>query len=130
MYNINNPSKPAPNTPKGGRAMDQAVQSAINTKDNCWDIALSGEFDIFNSSELKKTLTDLTKEKPLDMHIDCENITFLDSTALGSLVAVLKSVKSYEGKMLLKNLKPNVYRLFKITNLDRVFEIAGDTKGK
>ena len=110
--------------------MDHAITSSYEQESNCWNVELSGEFDIFNSVGLKSSLTELTKEKSSDLHIDFAKVTFLDSTALGSLVAVLKNVKSYEAKILLKNLKPNLLKLFKITNLDRVFEIAGDTDGK
>lgn len=109
--------------------MDYAITSSYNQEGNYWNVALFGEYDIFNSSELKKTLIELTKEKNLDLHLDCAKVTFMDSTALGSLVAVLKNVKAYEGTIVLKNLKPNLYKLFKITNLDRVFEIAGDVNG-
>ena len=110
--------------------MDRAVTSAYNQENKCWNVELSGEYDIFNANELKTSLTELTKQKNSDLHLNCKELTFLDSTALGALVAVLKNVKSYEGKIVINNLKPNLYRLFKITNLDRVFEIAGDANGK
>lgn len=109
--------------------MDHAITSSYDQEGNCWNVSLSGEFDIFNSSDLKKTLTELSKDNSSDLHLDCSKVTFMDSTALGSLVAVLKNVKSYDGTIVLKNLKPNLYKLFKITNLDRVFEIAGDING-
>jgi len=110
--------------------MEHTVNGSYNDEGKHWDVELSGEFDIFNSNELKTSLTEFTKEKNADLHLNCSKLTFLDSTALGSLVAVLKNVKSYEGRIIIKNLKPNLYRLFKITNLDRVFEIVGDTNGK
>jgi len=50
----------------------------------------------------------------------------MDSTSIGALVSVLKNVKTYGGKVVLKKLRPNLLKLFRITNLDKVFEIGGE----
>ena len=42
------------------------------------------------------------------------------------LVALLKKVKAFSGKVSLKNLMPNVNKVIKITNLDKLFIIEGD----
>ncbi|MDR2904203.1 MAG: STAS domain-containing protein, partial [Clostridiales bacterium] len=86
-----------------------------------------GEIDIFNSNNFKEKLLALAAENPRDLRIDCANLKYMDSTALGALVAVLKNVKLYDGTVFLSNLKPNLTKLFKITNLDKVFIIEGDT---
>lgn len=109
--------------------MDNSISSSYLEEDNCWDVKLFGEFDIFNSNELKNKLNELANEKNIDLSLDCENLKFMDSTAIGSLVAVLKNVKSYEGSVILRNLKPNLLKLFRITDLDKVFVIEGDTNG-
>ncbi|MDR1688250.1 MAG: STAS domain-containing protein [Clostridiales bacterium] len=109
--------------------MDHSITSLYDEEGKVWNVELSGEFDIFNSSELKNSLSELVAEKNADLNLDCAKVKFVDSTALGSLVAVLKNVKAYGGKIVLSGLRPNILRLFKITNLDRVFEIAGDING-
>lgn len=109
--------------------MDVSITPQFDEELNCWNVVLSGEFDIFNATDLKTTLTELTKEKNADLTIDCAAVSFMDSTALGALVAVLKNVKTYDGKMTLENLKPGVYKLFKITNLDKIFVLAGEPDG-
>ena len=52
---------------------------------------------------------------------DC---TFIDSTGLGALVAIYKKCAENGGCMKLKSLKPEVEKLFKLTRLDKVFEIC------
>lgn len=106
--------------------MDFQIESKYNENNNNWLIAVSGEIDIFNSDEFKKTILVLLEEKPLNLEFDCENLTYIDSTGLGSLIAVLKKVKSYDGEISLKNVKPSLSKLFKITNLDKVFKIEGE----
>ena len=107
--------------------MDYSITYNYDEAGKVWDINLTGEFDIFNSAELKNALTKLSEDKNADLLIDCAALDYMDSTAIGSLVAVLKNVKTYEGKIILKNMKPNLLKIFRITNLNKVFEIVGDT---
>ncbi|MBR1443832.1 MAG: STAS domain-containing protein [Firmicutes bacterium] len=106
--------------------MDFVINSNLNEQNNCWDVDVTGEIDIFNSAEFKTTLLKLLDEKPLDLSIDCKKLTYIDSTGLGALVAVLKKTKEFEKNVILKNVKPNSAKLFKITSLDKVFKIEGE----
>jgi len=105
--------------------MDFSIETKYDEKDNYWLAEVSGEIDIFNSSEFKKTLLELIQQKELSIKIDCKNLSYIDSTGLGSLVTVLKRVTDYGGKIYLQNVKPNLSKLFKITNLDKAFSIEG-----
>ena len=99
--------------------MDFGIEK--NQQDGSWHIILSGEIDIYNSTELKSQLAGLMTENPLDVHVDCTNLEYIDSTGLGALVGALKNIKSHEKNMYLANVKPNILKLFHITNLDKVF---------
>ncbi len=107
--------------------MDFELNYVFDEEKNKWLIQLTGEVDIFNSAELKKKLLDLIEEKKTDLCIDCKELVYIDSTALGALVAVLKNVKYYSGEIRLSHLRPNLSKLFKITNLDKVFVMEVDT---
>ncbi len=106
--------------------MEYQVVSAFNENKNRWDVSISGEVDIFNSVEMKKSLTDLLSEKQADVRINCKDLEYIDSTALGALVGVLKNVTAFGGKITLSALKPAISKLFRITNLDKVFIIEGE----
>ena len=106
--------------------MDYGISHEFCEANNCWEVKLSGEFDIFNSTNLKSELGQLTEQKNVDLVLDCAELDYMDSTAIGSLVSVLKNVKTYGGKVVLKNLKPNLLKLFRITSLNKVFEIEGE----
>lgn len=75
---------------------------------------------------MKQKLLSLIDQKPANLIIDCSSLEYIDSTALGALVGVLKNTKSYGCDISLINVKPNIEKLFKITNLDKVFRIEGD----
>jgi len=107
--------------------MDYGITYEYDEEKKSWDVKLSGEFDIFNAMNLKTELNALVDQKNADLILDCSALAYMDSTAIGSLVAVLKNVKVYEGKVVLKGLKQNMLKLFRITNLNKVFEIEGES---
>jgi anti-sigma B factor antagonist len=105
--------------------MDYSFEKHFNPDENAWDISVTGEIDIFNSGDFKSELMDAVAQNPRNLRINCEKLKYIDSTALGSLVAVLKNVKSYQGEIFLMNLRASLIKLFKITNLDKAFVIEG-----
>lgn len=106
--------------------MDFIMEHRFDEESNRWIITFSGEIDIFNSDKMKSELIELTRERQADLFIDCRNLDYVDSTGLGALVAVLRNVKVYNGEIHLQHIKPSLAKLFKITNLNKVFIIEGD----
>ena len=101
--------------------MDFQLDYDMDVQNNRWNVTLAGEIDIFDSPELKARLTALLEEKDADLYLQCKNLEYIDSTGLGALVGVLKTVNSNGREMHLISIKPNIQKLFKITNLDKVF---------
>lgn len=108
--------------------MNFYIESQYEEEKKRWRIKVSGEVDIFNSSEFKHDLIGLFEERNEDMYIDCSELDYIDSTALGSLVSVLKKIKDSGREIYLSDLKPSLEKIFKITNLDKVFIILGGDK--
>lgn len=106
--------------------MDYCVKNTFNEEKGYWEVTVTGEVDIFNSTALKEILIQLVREKQADLFIDCRDLTYMDSTGLGALVAVLRNVKEFNGEIHLSNMRPNLGKLFKITNLDKAFIVEGD----
>ena len=55
--------------------------------------------------------------------IDFKNVTAINSSGLGILIACLKKIKDASGKLTLENLNSKILNIFKITKLDLVFDI-------
>ncbi len=106
--------------------MDYSIEHKPDENKKRWLVNVTGEIDIFNSTDMKEQLLKIINEKNYDLEIDCKNLEYMDSTALGALVAVLKNVKAYGGQIHLRHVRPNLLKLFKITNLDKVFVIEGE----
>ena len=101
--------------------MDFTIENTFDG--GSWRVNLSGEIDIYNSSDLKAKLTGLMTEKPADIHINCKTLEYIDSTGLGALVGVLKHVKDLDREVYLSNVRPSITKLLRITKLDKVFII-------
>lgn len=86
-------------------------------------VALSGDIDLGNAEEFYTVVTTAYGETPADLYFDCEKLTFIDSTTLGTFVKILKKVKTDGYKMTLANLQPKIKKLFVICSLDSIMEI-------
>lgn len=55
--------------------------------------------------------------------IDCTELTFVDSSGLGSLVAVLRTFNKQDAAIRLAGILPEVRSIFELTRLNKVFDI-------
>ncbi len=86
-----------------------------------WQMKLKGEIDIYTAAEFKEQINAVIDEETGDIHIDCSQLNYMDSTGLGVLIGALRRLKEQDRNIYLKNLQPNVYKLFHITGLDKIF---------
>jgi len=94
------------------------------TPDNDYiEVKLIGEVDIFTSPEFKNKLMSLIESDNINILIDGEGLEYIDSTGLGVLMGIYKKIHENNLKIKIKNLRPNIYKLFDITGLNKVFEI-------
>lgn len=55
--------------------------------------------------------------------LDFESVEYLSSAALGKLITLNKKVKGIGGALKLSNIRPEIYEVFEITKLNKVFQI-------
>lgn len=99
------------------------IKVSYNEGNNYWLVEPMGEVDIYTSPELKEKISEAIGDKKADIVIDGKKLDYLDSTGLGTLISIFKMIKDNENKIYIKNLKPNIRKLFDITELDKVFII-------
>ena len=68
----------------------------------------------------------VTTNKPEKMVVDFEGVRFFSSMMLGLLVDVWRRLKEYDGVMLISGINPQLNRVFRITNLDKIFSFYPD----
>lgn len=83
----------------------------------------AGEVDIYTSPELKNKVLELIENNSANIIIDGENLEYIDSTGLGVLMSIYKKLRDRNLNFKITKLKPNIYKLFDITGLNKVFNI-------
>jgi anti-sigma B factor antagonist len=86
-------------------------------------IEVGGEIDVYTAPKLRERLVGLVESGSYQLIVDMESVEFLDSTGLGVLVGGLKRVRAHEGWIDLVCTQSRILRIFRITGLNRVFDI-------
>ena len=94
--------------------------------DNVVILKLSGRLDASSSKEMKDKIAVLVKGDAKDLILDMSEVSFIDSSGLGSVVAALRSVHKVGGDIKIAALQEKVMAIFKLTRLHHVFEIFDD----
>lgn len=68
----------------------------------------------------------VVEQKPPKVVVDFDGVGYFSSMMLGLLVDLWKRMKQYGGRMLISGIDPQLTRVFRITNLDTLFEFAPD----
>lgn len=61
-----------------------------------------------------------------NVYLDCERVAYLPGVELGKLVTLWKKLKGEGRRLVLCNVQPQVYEVFRVTHLTRLMEICRD----
>ena len=86
-------------------------------------VAPAGDIDAATVNQLRNHLAALTETGNTQLVLDLTNVSFIDSTGLGVLVAAHKRARVDGGFIRIVTAKPIVLQLFKITALDMLFQM-------
>jgi anti-sigma B factor antagonist len=99
-----------------------------HSKGNIRILGLSGRFDTQSVPEVGEWIQGATSSPPAYVVVNLQDVTFLDSTALSTLVQGLKQSRSINGDLRLCGLQQPVRMIFELTRLDKAFEIFNTEK--
>lgn len=76
---------------------------------------------------LEGSFLPLVEQTPgIQLIIDFSNVKFLTSSVLGLLIRISKKVYEINGSLRLCSISPKIQDVFRITRLDKIFEIHDD----
>jgi anti-sigma B factor antagonist len=58
--------------------------------------------------------------------LNFSDVEFLSSAALGKLITLDRKVKASKGRLKMSNIRPEIFEVFQITKLNKVFDIRND----
>ena len=109
--------------------MDEKVSVEITSEDNVAVVAFKAtsisntEGIMVASAQIKKFIEE---NHPKGIVFDFEQVKFFSSQVLGVLLDVRSKLKVYSGEVVISAIDPQLHRIFKITNLDKVFRFFPD----
>lgn len=88
-------------------------------------VRVAGELDLHTSPQLRDHVLSMVGDAPGPrLALDLTDVGFLDSSSLGMLVTLLKRIRERDGDLRLVGVGGSPMKVFTLTGLDRVFEIA------
>jgi anti-sigma B factor antagonist len=104
--------------------MQPPAVTTIEKLDSVHVVTLSGEIDAYTAPSLRDDLHHLVEhEGALIVVIDLESVTFMDSSALGAIVGVLRRLREREGELRIVQPRTAASRIFELTGLDAVLDL-------
>lgn len=82
--------------------------------------------DITTSESLRIKITDTLQRNVDSILIDCQHVTFMDSSGLSAMVMALKHAKEANVRLALCAVGEQAGMLFSLTGMDQIFEIFED----
>ncbi len=84
---------------------------------------IDGDFDARSASKAKENIRATILEGNINIIINLENVSYIDSAGLGTLVSALKTAKENGGNVWLTGLSNQVKMVIELTRLYHVFDI-------
>lgn len=99
------------------------MKHSIKVSGNHAAIFLKDKIYVGDASLLRDDLLEIIEQGVLDLRIDLSELSYIDSSGLGTLVTINKRVKERNGRLVLAGAQGLPQDLIKRTRLDKVFNI-------
>ena len=109
--------------------MDEKVAVEITSEASTAVVAfksasITGVEEIAAASKHIKKFID--KNQPNKLIFDFDGVKFFSSQVLGLLLDIRGKLETYNGEVVISAINPQLHRVFKITNLDKIFRFFAD----
>ncbi len=109
--------------------MDEKKGVEIATRGNAGIVSFqtSSISDVDEINAISEKIADfVAKSQPVRLIFDFKQVKFFSSQVLGILINLRTKLSSNNGEVLICGINPQLHRVFKITNLDKIFRFFPD----
>jgi len=85
----------------------------------------NSRLDASIAPDFKRQMEDIIEHNKHHIILDISSVSFMDSSSLGAMVALLKSIKKH-GELVISGASGTVLDLFQLTRMDSVFTLTKD----
>ncbi len=101
------------------------MRSIVNK--NVHTFEFSGELDNLHIANLKNVVIQLIDQyKCPCVQFDFKEVTFIDSTGIGFVLARYNQIQSYHGELILKNVTPFVRKILAISGIFQIIRVENE----
>jgi anti-sigma B factor antagonist len=91
-------------------------------------VSIQGRIAIDTSDEMRSRIGEALRSKPESLMVDLSDVTYMDTSGLATLIEALRIARQQSTQIVLQGIQEQPRYLLTVTNLDRVFTFAEDTK--
>ena len=102
------------------------MELSVNQQDGRALIAITGSIDESGAEELKRRFLELDVSAVKSVVLDFSGVTFIGSAGIGKLLLFYKSLAAHGGQIEIKSMSKDIYTMFKVVKLDKIFTISQD----
>lgn len=88
-------------------------------------ITPKSDVDLSRSPELRNALREAADRRPDRLIVDLDQVGYMDSSGLATLVEAMRTSKSSGAPLILASMNKKVRAIFEIARLDQFFTIVG-----
>jgi anti-sigma B factor antagonist/stage II sporulation protein AA (anti-sigma F factor antagonist) len=96
----------------------------ITRQENKTMVVLNGRIDTSNAEQFQQDVAPLMEGENPDIDIDCTDMSYTSSQGLRIFLMLQKSVMARKGKMVMRNMNPQVKEVFDITGFSNIITIV------
>jgi anti-anti-sigma factor len=100
----------------------ETTVATMKTGDGAYVVTVGGELDLYSSPRLTAELGALTADAA-EVVLDLTDVTFMDSTALGSILASARLLRDAGGRLSLVASGASTRKLLALVGVDRVLPV-------
>ncbi len=102
---------------------NSALQIEFETCGTSTVVTIIGDIDLSKSQELRSAIRPILDSKPNKIVIDLEQVTYMDSSAIATLIEGLQLSKQSNIEFVLCSLTEGVRSIIELARLDQIFTI-------
>ncbi len=87
-------------------------------------VVLNGRIDTSNAEQFQQDVAPLMEGENPDIDIDCTDMSYTSSQGLRIFLMLQKSVMARKGKLVMRNMNPQVKEVFDITGFSNIITIV------
>lgn len=93
-----------------------------------YEVKVAGELDVYTAPELQEVLQPLRQQGTHDIHLNIQDVSYMDSTGLGLFVGTLKELNKNNRELYVLGVNSRIERLFDITGLKELMHVNAGTE--